>query len=310
MIDPHNPHHVSLHCWTIEISTRKKPKRPANTPRALPRQQAGIAQPRRYAALRGKWPMHAAKRARCATHAARRSDTNVAATTLVPVRSFACHRCQPRIGRAADRMVDHRERVVRHPQHAAHQLGGTDEPRRHHRDGGNAQAFGSNGVMQTARRAAASVADAGNDRVPVGDLAHDVAIGRRAVVRLHAADDVGDAELLAQHPVEMGEETLRPFLAVGDEANGLASQRARPRRSCPSGGAVSFVGSRTWKAMPYPSLKRQIQRFGGSQSTQAPIAIVTAWLLCPSHGGMTAPNPPAGPPAATTSRWSGDSSAG
>src|SRR5579872_7435438 len=47
----------------------------------------------------------------------------------------------------------------------------------------------------------------------------------------------------------------------------------------------------------------------GPQSTQAPIGNVTARLLVPSHGGITAPNPPAGPPAATTSSWSGDSSA-
>ena len=49
---------------------------------------------------------------------------------------------------------------------------------------------------------------------------------------------------------------------------------------------------------------------GGSQSTQAPIGRVTAWLLLPSQGGMTAPKPPAGPPAATTRSWSGDSMRG
>ena len=31
---------------------------------------------------------------------------------------------------------------------------------------------------------------------------------------------------------------------------------------------------------------------GGSQSTQAPIGRVTAWLLLPSQGGITAPKPP------------------
>ena len=35
------------------------------------------------------------------------------------------------------------------------------------------------------------------------------------------------------------------------------------------------------------------------------MAAVTAFVLLPIQGGMTAPNPPAGPPAATTKRWSG-----
>src|SRR3546814_2703736 len=46
-----------------------------------------------------------------------------------------------------------------------------------------------------------------------------------------------------------------------------------------------------------------------SQSKQAPMATVTALLLPPNQGGMTAPKPPAGPPAATTSRLSSPASA-
>ncbi len=52
-----------------------------------------------------------------------------------------------------------------------------------------------------------------------------------------------------------------------------------------------------------------VHRPTGSQSTHAPIGSVTAALLLPNHGGITAPNPPAGPPAATTNSRSGDSSA-
>jgi hypothetical protein len=40
----------------------------------------------------------------------------------------------------------------------------------------------------------------------------------------------------------------------------------------------------------------------GWQSRQAPIGAVMARVLLPIHGGMTAPKPPAGPPAATTRR--------
>ena len=50
-------------------------------------------------------------------------------------------------------------------------------------------------------------------------------------------------------------------------------------------------------------------RGGGSQSRQTPIAAVTAWLLVPNQGEIIAPNPPAGPPAATNNRWSGLGSA-
>ncbi len=62
-----------------------------------------------------------------------------------------------------------------------------------------------------------------------------------------------------------------------------------------------------------PGLVRASQHddddFGGSQSRQALMATVTALVLWPSHGGMIAPNPPAGPPAAITNRCSGVSSA-
>ena len=69
----------------------------------------------------------------------------------------------------------------------------------------------------------------GDDHVPVGDLTDDPAIRGRAVVRLRAADDLRDTEFLPQHPIEMREETLRAFLAVGDEPDGLAAQRTGPR---------------------------------------------------------------------------------
>src|SRR6266849_7437100 len=62
-------------------------------------------------------------------------------------------------------------------------------------------------------------------------------------------------------------------------------------------------------ALQGPMVATPLQPFGGSQSMQAPIAAVTALVLLPIHGGMTAPKPPAGPPAATTRRCSGDSSA-
>src|SRR3979490_820038 len=57
-----------------------------------------------------------------------------------------------------------------------------------------------------------------------------MSVGRRAVVGLGAAHHLGDAMLLAQHPVEMGEEALRPLLAGADEADGASLQGGEARR--------------------------------------------------------------------------------
>src|ERR1700733_4297427 len=55
-------------------------------------------------------------------------------------------------------------------------------------------------------------------------------VGRRAVVRLPAKDDIGDAEFVAQHAVEVGEIARGALFAVGDEADRLALERSRARR--------------------------------------------------------------------------------
>ena len=55
------------------------------------------------------------------------------------------------VGSAADRVVDHDEPVVRHAEHAAHQLGRAGKARRHHADRRDALPFRHDGVVQTAR---------------------------------------------------------------------------------------------------------------------------------------------------------------
>ncbi len=137
-------------------------------------------------------------------------------------------------------------------------------------------------------------------------------VGGRAVVRLRPPYDSGNTELRAQHALELGEIALGALLAVGDESDGLAPERGRSRRR-PAPGSLHLVrrikhaqdhglnsdscsqSDRTAALLPN-------QAFGGSQSTQAPMAAVTALVLLPIQGGMTAPKPPAGPPAATTRR--------
>src|SRR5215510_16213783 len=119
-----------------------------------------------------------------------------------------------------------RELVVGHAEHLAHELGRTDEARRHDRKGGNSLPLRYNRVMQTARRTTASIADAGDNRMPLFQLVDDKAVGRGTVVRLGAPDDLGDTELLAQEAIKVGKVRLRPLLAIGDETNRLTCQRA------------------------------------------------------------------------------------
>ena len=52
---------------------------------------------------------------------------------------------------AADRMADDRKPVVRHAEHAAHELGGADEACRHHPQRGHSLPLGRDCVVQTAR---------------------------------------------------------------------------------------------------------------------------------------------------------------
>src|SRR6516225_6115592 len=65
--------------------------------------------------------------------------------------------------------------------------------------------------------------------MPVLDLVDDVGVGGHAVVRLRPQYNGRDAELLAQHALELGEIAFGAFLAVRDESDGRALERGRPR---------------------------------------------------------------------------------
>jgi hypothetical protein len=81
--------------------------------------------------------------------------------------------------------------------------------------------------MQTARRAAASIADAGDNGLPFLDFVDNLGLCGSAVVGLGAPNDIGDAQLLAQHALEMLEIALCALLAVGNESHGFAAQGDR-----------------------------------------------------------------------------------
>ena len=83
---------------------------------------------------------------------------------------------------AADWVADDDELVSRHANDPAHEFRRADERFRHHGYGRYPLTLRCYRIMQTARRAAASVADTGDDSIPSRDFIDDVGVGRRAVV--------------------------------------------------------------------------------------------------------------------------------
>jgi hypothetical protein len=79
-------------------------------------------------------------------------------------------------------MRDDGEPVAVSAEGTRHECGAVDEGVRHDGDGGRADPLSGDSVVQTARRAAASIADPGHHSVPVLDLVDDVGVGRRAIV--------------------------------------------------------------------------------------------------------------------------------
>src|SRR5215467_13834827 len=126
-------------------------------------------------------------------------------------------------------MADHDKFVLWHAGDAAHQPGRADEGLRHHGYRRHSLPLRCNRIMQTARRATASIADTGDDGIPFRNLTNDVGISWRAVVRLGAPYDVSYAEVLPQHAFEVREVARGSLLPVRDETDGLALERRRSR---------------------------------------------------------------------------------
>ncbi len=68
---------------------------------------------------------------------------------------------------AADRMLNGDERIAIRTEYARHKLCRTHKLRRHYADGRQSEALTDDGVMQTARRTAASIPDPGNQGLPL-----------------------------------------------------------------------------------------------------------------------------------------------
>lgn len=76
-----------------------------------------------------------------------------------------------------DGMGDNYERIVRHAGHLGHDLGCLGELIGNDGGGGDARFFSRDGIVQTARRATASIPDRGDKGVALLHIGHD--LGRR-----------------------------------------------------------------------------------------------------------------------------------
>ena len=149
-------------------------------------------------------------------------------------------------------MVDDYEGVTVSTQNTSHQFRGADEFCRHDADRGLADFFANHCVMQTARRATASVADAGDHRVPVLRFFNEMGICGGAVVGLDGPDDFGDAEFRPQLVFECVKErdrVLFPFEMMPTVAPSSAERRDA-RAKLPL--SPSWFGSKISRLIRFP----------------------------------------------------------
>src|SRR5262249_48856111 len=81
----------------------------------------------------------------------------------------------------------------------------------------------------TARRAAASITDAGDDCIPIRYFRYNVGVCGRAVIRFCTVDNISGTELRAQHAVKVGEIALGSLFAIRDKTDGFALEGRWPR---------------------------------------------------------------------------------
>ena len=150
-------------------------------------------------------------------------------------------------------MVDDHEGVTVGTQNTSHQFRGADEFCRHDADRGLADFFANHCVMQTARRATASVADAGDHRVPILRFFNEMGIGGGAVVGLDGPDDFGDAEfgpqLVFERVKERGIVFFFPFEMMPTVAPSSAERRDASAKLPLS---PSWVGSKISRLIRFP----------------------------------------------------------
>src|SRR5690606_30357403 len=162
------------------------------------------------------------------------------------------------------------------------------------------------GVLQTARRAASSVADGGQDGVGAAQLGQDLGRHRPRGVGLAPADELAHAVAALQDLGDEIVEALGADLAVVEQADHGSLERGERRRHAQR---LAFgAQARVQDFQGHVSLLLSFTK-ERTMGHQAWIARVTASDFLPYQGGTMAPKPPAGPPAAMTRRSSGPRSA-
>src|ERR1700704_1544951 len=149
------------------------------------------------------------------------------------------------------------------------------------------------GVVHTARGATSSVADRRDDSVCSTHLCDHFLRGRPSGVRFTATNELTHAVSRLQNFGHEVEKKLCPDLRIVEQTDDCAVQRRQRRRQ------AKCFPFRTEAWIQYSKNHRSFL------DLTCHTGIVTARDFFPYHGGTTAPKPPAGPPAATTSRSSG-----
>ena len=90
-------------------------------------------------------------------------------------------------------MFDDNKRITIRTEDTCHELSGTDELGSHYADRRFANLFADHCIMQTARRATASITNTSNDSIPILSLFHQMDISGSAVVGFGPADHFGYA---------------------------------------------------------------------------------------------------------------------
>jgi hypothetical protein len=121
-----------------------------------------------------------------------------------------------------DGVGDDHERIVRHAGHLGHDLGRLGESIGNDGGSGDARFFRRDGVVQTARRATASIPDRGDNGVARLHIGHDLGWRRTAGVGLFQAHHLRDTILRYENIFHMVEKFVHPDFTVVQQTDRTA----------------------------------------------------------------------------------------
>jgi hypothetical protein len=121
-----------------------------------------------------------------------------------------------------DGMGDNYERIVRHAGHLGHDLGCLGELIGNDGGGGDARFFSRDGVVQTARRATASIPDRGDNSVALLHIGHDLGWRRTTGIGFFKAYHLRDTVLGHENIFHVVEKFVHPDFTVVQQTDRTA----------------------------------------------------------------------------------------